>query len=516
MTLQVALQNVKEYLKAKIAEVDALIDTRDNSGVGDILIKPMVDILQPLVDELVRIDKNQSLQNGSAMTEEDLDALVANVFVTRSPGAKARGTVRVFFSESTNVTIPAGSEFTSADGQSFFALADVTITANQMTVNKDGDFFYVDVLVEAESVGAAGNVAVGAIVDFVGGPDTLLKVENPNVFTGGADRETNDDLVSRAKQAITVRDLSSKPAIATVLLENFQFLRDLRVVGYGDPEMERDFLIGTAMTLGLFPPIDVLGSTLGIHIGGKVDIYLRLVTLSQESVQIDAIKEITVLRQKDAYDPAVDPANVGYLPLFLRPMVDLMEVQPVDPVTGDPLGNPLVEGVDYQFIVDNPTLRFSARERNRLALINSAVSLVGSSMRLTYQQSPETVTIQQFLDDEAHRVITADLLAKFTNPAFVDVSIQYTPGPAAVLDNDGFAAAVETFLNGLEVGARLEVSDLVALLYANGASYVKQPVTLTVTVVQNDGTLSVLTSTDFVQAPSTSAYLPRNVVLTQV
>src|SRR5579872_2436968 len=157
MTLQVALQNVKDYLKAKIAEIDALIDTRDNSGVGDIMIKPIPDILQPVVDELVRIDANQSLQNGATMTEADLDALVANVFVTRSPGAQARGSVRIYFSEPTNVTIPSGSEFTSADGQSFFALADVTITANQMTVNKDGDFFYVDVLVQAENPGAAGN-----------------------------------------------------------------------------------------------------------------------------------------------------------------------------------------------------------------------------------------------------------------------------------------------------------------------------------------------------------------------
>jgi len=424
--------------------------------------------------------------------------------------------VRVYFSEPTNVTIPSGSEFVSADGQSFFALADVTITSNQMTVNKDGDFFYVDVLVEAENVGSAGNVAEGSIVDFVGGPDTLLKVDNLGVFTGGADRESNADLVERAKTAITVRDLVSKPAITTVLLENHAFLRNLKVVGYGDPEMERDFLIGTAMTLGLFPPIDVLGSTVGIHIGGKVDIYLRLVTLSLETIQIDSIKEITILRPKDAYDAAVDPANLGYLSLFLRPMVDLLEVQVVDPVTGDPIGNPLTEDVDYSFIVDNPTVRFSPRERTRLVLINSAISLVGSSVRLTYHHSPETVTIQKFLEDESRRVVTADLLAKFTNPAFVDVSIQYTPGPDATLDNAGFQAAVETFLNDLDVGERLEVSDLVALLYENGAVYVKTPITLTVTVVQNDGTLSVLTSQDAVQAPSTSAYLPRDVILTQV
>ena len=34
-------------------------------------------------------------------------------------------------------------------GQVYFNLTDTTITANQMSINKDGDFFYIDVLVEA-------------------------------------------------------------------------------------------------------------------------------------------------------------------------------------------------------------------------------------------------------------------------------------------------------------------------------------------------------------------------------
>lgn len=514
MALQVALQNVKEYLKKKIAEIDALIDTRDNSGVGDILIKPQNAILQPFADELVRVDTNQSLLNGETMTETDLDALIANIFLTRRPGSKARGQVRIYFSDPTSVSVPLGSEFTSADGQSFFSLADVTITANQMSVNKDGDFYYVDILVQAETVGEAGNIAVGSIVDFVGGPSTILKVDNLSIFSGGTDREENAALTARAKSAITVRDLVSKPAIQTVLLENFDSLRDLRVVGYGDPEMERDFLIGNNLTLGLFPPVDLLGSTVGVHIGGKVDIYIRVVTLSEESIRIDDMKEITILRPKDGYDSTVDPANVKYLSTVKRPIVDFLELQEVDPVTGDAIGSPLTEGTQYTIAVDNKTVRFSPRERLRITLLD--LSFVGSSFTLGYRHSPETVTIQQFVDSDEHRVVTADLLTKFTNPAFVDLSIAYTLGPAATITNDEMAAKIAAFLNDLEVGARLEASDLVDLMYDNGATFVELPFTISVEVSNSDGTTDELSDENFVEAPSTAAYLPRDIVLTQV
>lgn len=514
MTLSIQLQNVADYIRKKIAETDPAIDTRPSSGVGDILIKALSEILQPVADELIRIDKNQSLQNGPSMTEQDLDDLIANIFLTRSPGAKARGNVRVFFTDPTNITIPQGSEFTSADGIRFFSLLEVTITANQMSVNKDGDFYYVDALVEAEDTGSAGNVAAGTIVDFVGGPSTLLKVDNVDGFQGGIDREGNAALIARAKEAITVRDLVSKPAIKTVLREAFATIQDLRVVGFGDPEMERDFLIGQNLQLGLFVPVDQIDGTAGVHIGGKVDVYIRVVTLSQEAIRIDDIKQLVYLRPKDVFDPTIDPANVQFMTLIKRPFVDVSSLQEIDPVTGDPVGSPLVRGVDFAVVVDNRTLRFSTRDRVHLNMLNGGV--LGGSFMLTYSHSPETVAVQNFMDDEDHRVVTADILAKFTNPAFVDFSAVFSLADDATITAAGMLSKIEQFINSLAPGARLEVSDLVKLMYDNGADFVQLPITVTVTVLQNDGTELVATSNNFVEAPSTAAYLPRTITLTEV
>lgn len=514
MASNLGFQNVKDYLKAKIKEIDPLMDTRDNNGIGDLLIKPVTAILQPVVDEIIRIGDNQSLLNAANMNETELDELVANIFVTRKAGSKARGEVRVFFVDPVAITIPAASEFLTIDGVRFFSLADVTITANQMSLNKDGDFYYVDVLLEAEEVGSAGNIAAGAVVDFPGGPSTLARVENLSPFTGGTDRETNEELVERAKEAITVRDLVSKPAIKTVLLQEFDFIRDMRVIGYGDPEMERDFLIGDNLELGLFPPVDILDSSPGLHIGGKVDIYIRTVTLTEESIRIDAVKEFIVLRPKDIYDPPVDPPNVQYVNGIKRPIIDIVSIQPIDVVTGDPIGSPLIPTLDFAFMVDNKTVRFSVKERDRLKIFNGLIW--NTSVLLTYRHSPDVVTVQAFVDSEDRRVVTADLLVKFTNPAFVDVALIVEIGETAGVTAADLQAKLVTFLNDKKVGERLEVSDIVDLMYDNGVTFVQLPITMTVEVVNNDGTSTITVSQNYIEIPATAGYLPRVVTVTEV
>ena len=514
MASNLGFQNVKDYLKQKIKEVDALIDTRDNNGLGDLLIKPVTAILQPVADEIIRIANNQSLLNAASMNETELDELMANIFVTRKAGSKSRGEVRIFFVDPIAITIPTASEFLTSEGLRFFSLADVTITANQMSLNKDGDFYYVDVLLEAETVGSAGNIAPGAIIDFPGGPSNLARVENLATFTGGTDRETNTDLVERGKEAITVRDLVSKPAIKTVLLQEFDFIRDIRVIGYGDPEMERDFLIGDNLELGLFPPIDLLDSTLGLHIGGKVDIYIRSVTLTEETVRIDGLKQFVILRPKDGFDPVVDPVNLQYVNLLKRPLIDIVSIQPIDVVTGDPIGPPLIPTLDFAFIVDNKTVRFSIRERNRLQIFNGL--FLNGSVLLTYRHSPDVVTVQDFVDSEDHRVVTADIVVKFTNPAFVDVGLVVTIGETAGVTAADLLGKLVTYINGLKVGERLEVSDLVDLMYDNGATFVQLPITLTVEVVNNDGTTTTTVSQNYVDIPATAAHLPRIITVTEV
>lgn len=509
-------QNAKEYIKAKIAEVDPQIDTRDSTGIGDLLIKPLTAILQPIIDEVKRISDNQSLIGGEALTETDLDALIANIFLTRIQGAKARGSVRVFFTESVTVTIPEASEFVDAVGTRFFSVAEVTITANQMSLNRDGDFFFVETLVEAEDVGVAGNIGEESIVDFVGGPTTVLKVDNPAPFTGGADQEGNVALVDRAAEAITVRDLVSKPAIKTVLRDNpdFAFIKDIRVIGFEDPEMERDFLVGDNMVLGLFPPVDVLGSTTGIHIGGRVDIYIRTVTLVNETVLIEDLKNTVFLRPKDKFDPTVDPPTVQFIPLTKRPIIEIASLQEVDPVTGDPIGVPLIEGLDFDIVVDNPTLRFSTRDRLKLVINNGL--LIGSNILVTYTHSPDIVDVQNFVEDDANRVVTADLLTKFSQPAFVDFTVKITLDSETEETAASIDALITTFINALPVGARLEASDIVDLIYDNGGEFVDLPFDITVTVLNNDGTKTVTVDNNFIQIPTTAGFLARNIVVTEV
>lgn len=142
------------------------------------------------------------------MSDDDLDNLVQIVGLDRDEGDFADGTV-TFTTTSDTVTIPGGED-------------DGTIVGTQP--DSDGDFFEyrvigpdedtegdvspstgnttVDAYVVAEEVGTGKNVGSGTVTYLPDPPSGVTDVTNNNAFTGGTDRETNDELRQRAKEAI--------------------------------------------------------------------------------------------------------------------------------------------------------------------------------------------------------------------------------------------------------------------------------------------------------------------------
>ena len=76
-------------------------------------------LLEPIRREIEFLRTQQSLASARALSNEELDALLSNVFSSRMLGDFARGVVRVFFSAPYNVGIDPTIVFTSKGGQSF-------------------------------------------------------------------------------------------------------------------------------------------------------------------------------------------------------------------------------------------------------------------------------------------------------------------------------------------------------------------------------------------------------------
>ena len=193
------ITNAEEFLIQTASEINPGGDYRKGTAVFDLLIEPMAAILQPILDDIGDIALRQSLANlDTTLDDDDVDDLVANVFVTRRGGDKTQGTVRMFFDSAISFVVPSGTIFQSATGLNFISDTDQTITQAGMSLNFTGDFFFFDVLVTAESEGDEFNILANQIVNVLLTDEAIALVDNLSPFTAGVDRETNTELFNRA------------------------------------------------------------------------------------------------------------------------------------------------------------------------------------------------------------------------------------------------------------------------------------------------------------------------------
>jgi hypothetical protein len=604
MTLDIT--NVTDFIKSRVAEFDSEIDTSDGTAFADLVIKPVSTILQPLVDEAIRIADSQSLLNASTMSESDLDALVANYFINRRAGSRAFGSVRIYFRVPTAFTIPIGTPFQTEDGVRFVASTTVTISEVQMGLQPDGSFYVMDVPIQAESAGTTGNVDANTITVFTTLGTQVVRVTNPDATTSGTSTETNEELAERAALAITVRDLVTEPGIITVMLEEFPQIVSLQTFGFGDDEMERDILTSEDdMQLG---DLEIIDPADGVHIGGKVDIITKVLGISLETIDVSPVTEILILRPQDEFDELPIPATWTFLDDFVRPEIQIQSIEELGAVTGEPNGNVLVEGRtyfaagdgvltpntglgtstftsvtaqfqtdglpatsgyitiisgsptvgavvtttyqvlsidsenqltvdgevdlafgslgyeagtgDFEFTVDAPTLRFSVKERDRIRFKNdpsgfSLTAILAANWRISYQVVNDIADFQTFVDADENRVVCSDLLVKFAQPAFVSMSVVVTIDAASDATTSTLQNAVVEFVNNLGVGDALEASDIVNVLYDNGATFVDLPFDMTVEFVDRFGNVETVVDDSRIEIDRTSTMIPESIQITE-
>jgi hypothetical protein len=325
--------NLIEYLEDKAKEFNPNFSTSEGTAVRDLFVKPFSVIFQPIVDEILKVRANLSLADAANLSDEDLDLLAANFFITRKAGAQATGSARVFFNEPVDEFVAQNTVFIGATGVRFLAAEDTQITSSGLRLNTFGDLFFVDIPVIAESAGASGNIAADLITDILISNDKITDVTNPAAFAGGTDTETNSELLDRLAIAITFRNLINDNGAKLILLENFARLLDVFVVGFNKTFKIKDEFLGVGdgidTTFQLSETEDVITTSLAARLEVADELVLTGPGILPGFKQLDFFP----------YDAASIELNVGAS--FLA-------------------GVPIVEGTDYiggpQIAVDDELL----------------------------------------------------------------------------------------------------------------------------------------------------------------
>ena len=235
--------DVEKFIEARLVQEFPDVNFREGSGVRDLLVKANQLLMDPIAREVTLIKQGQSLANPELLAASEADALVANMFISRSTGGLSTGTVRLYFNAPVALNISVSNLCYTASGLRFVPTTLQSISAEAMVFNQSGNLYYFDIQVTAESPGTSYNVDKREVIGITN-LNPAVRVENLNKFDGGIEEETTDALVEKAETSITERSLVVARGVSARLRSQFASLTHLQVVGHSDVEMSRDIITG--------------------------------------------------------------------------------------------------------------------------------------------------------------------------------------------------------------------------------------------------------------------------------
>ena len=268
-----------EYLTEAVPEASF----QPGSAMRDLAVQAFANIFAFLRGEVARVSSMQSLKKvreeadvagtlDSTDVSQMVDEILSNWFVSRNAGTFAKMSAQIHFTQRATVTIRSDTKFWRTPSLVFYldiAEGPLVITSDSMRPVYDTKGrlidYVADIPLKAARTGDSYNISAGRFtrVDSPSGIPYLSYVNHTEGSSDGAVVETTEDLINRAQNVITVRNLINNRSIDTVLQNEFPEIWTTLTVGMGEPEMLRDKRIEVAEHIEL-------------HIGGHYDTYIEM------------------------------------------------------------------------------------------------------------------------------------------------------------------------------------------------------------------------------------------------
>jgi hypothetical protein len=235
---------IEEFVMGRLRTEFPNLVLQEGDPLFDYGVKIMRILLEPFRRQIRQVSNNQSLAYPDTLNLEEADNLGANFYVTRKVGGYSVGVARLYFSSPQyTVVTPSNAVFTSTDLQ-FYPVQNQAITADMMLFNVDGNLYYFDIVARANTQGEEYNIEPGFLVGVSGMP-SVVKVANRAAFSEGDNAETASEFITRVDNSLTEKSLVTIKGINARVLEIFQSIKSIQVIGYGDIEMNRDIITGS-------------------------------------------------------------------------------------------------------------------------------------------------------------------------------------------------------------------------------------------------------------------------------
>jgi len=232
-----------QFAQDRLTQEFPELATKEGDAIMDLLIKPATLLLDPVIREAVRLKNAQSFKDPTILTLDEADALAANLFADRATGDLSRGQARIYFASPQAISLSPANFATSKGGLHFFPSSVQAIRTDEMLYNTEGSLYYFDVNIVAEAAGEQYNIGPDELVS-IANLAAAVRVTNKRRFRFGTPAETAVEFIGRAKQELSEKSLVTERGVRSKITAAFSEVTQVAVVGFGDPEMQRDILEG--------------------------------------------------------------------------------------------------------------------------------------------------------------------------------------------------------------------------------------------------------------------------------
>lgn len=301
------------------------LPTKEGDAITDILIKAAILLWNPVVRENSRVANVLSFRDPTILTVDEAEALGANLFAQRITGDFARGTTRIYFAQPQSISVSPANFLTSKTGLHFFPTEIQSIRVEEMLLNIEGTLYYFDVNVIAEAAGDQYNIGPDELIT-IANVASAVRLTNKVRFRSGTPDEDAVTFVGRIEQELTERSLVTQRGIVAKVTKEFPEVTRLNVVGFNDPEMDRDVLTG-----GGLGPILASGLLMFATADGESAVTTRRVATTEPGIDFTTLIGPTGMDTPGFYLTLVSAFPTGSLPVIR----DLPVKRVVDPQTVD-------------------------------------------------------------------------------------------------------------------------------------------------------------------------------------
>lgn len=401
-------ETVLRQLQADIRNLDSGLNVADHSVAYDVALFPAsvigadlflladfvnrsrtVSGLKAMIQDQVYKERLRVLFGYDTVTEVETllsslcGGLVGNWGVSRTAAVKSRVPVRFYAATSASVTIAAGKRISTRGASPVVFQTLSGVTGATPTLDSARALYYVELMCEAATAGAGGNVATDRLVVLVDSINGITQCSNPIAAFDGKDAELDLDLLDRAVAKWSAWSIDSRGGLEA-LFESQPGVDDVYVAGPGDSLLAR--------TGAVQAPVDVFVSSTS-----------RLVQETETLTLREAIFAYQV--GAGITNPADYPPTSGST-FYYYP--GKQPVYSIDSISGSTSGA-------YSFTADTDTdspVSGSTRSRSRALVTIGAGADLDETLTIKYTYDAQILALQNTIDSPRYDLQSTDVLVR--------------------------------------------------------------------------------------------------------